>query len=78
VLGGLQPNLIPFLKNRSIYQLNEDITTLTRRGHRLSTRRIRLPTEHGRVFREAWIAGVKKYYPAFRVIQVVWRPRFRV
>lgn len=22
-----------------------------------------MPVEHGRIFREAWIAGVKKYYP---------------
>jgi hypothetical protein len=29
----------------------------------MTTRSITLPNEQGRVFREAWIAGVKKYYP---------------
>ena len=29
----------------------------------MTTRSITLSNEQGRVFREAWIAGVKKYYP---------------
>ncbi|TDD59332.1 hypothetical protein E1263_15560 [Kribbella antibiotica] len=29
----------------------------------MTTRSITLPNEQGQVFREAWIAGVKKYYP---------------
>jgi hypothetical protein len=29
----------------------------------MTTRSITLPNEQGRVFREAWIAGVEKYYP---------------
>ena len=29
----------------------------------MTTRSITLPNEQGRVFRDAWIAGVKKYYP---------------
>lgn len=29
----------------------------------MTTRSITLPNDQGRIFREAWIAGVKKYYP---------------